>query len=71
MHNTFLIRILNELLPRLKFKNTADLGINPDAKEAVLFAILANESLTASSPSLGGHVEKIPEVFMGKVSFPQ
>lgn len=71
MHNKLLINILKELLPTLAFKNTADLGINPDAKEAVLFAILANESLAASSSSLGGHAVKIPEVFMGKVSFPK
>jgi anhydro-N-acetylmuramic acid kinase len=70
MHNKFLKDTLQELLPQLTFKDTADLNINPDAKEAVLFAILANESVAASSPSIKSEIKGIPDVFMGKVSFP-
>ncbi len=51
---------LYELLPSFSFYTTAQLGINPDAKEAVLFAILANECVAGSAPG----------VTMGKISFP-
>lgn len=69
MHNPTLVKMLKERLPELIFKNTADLNILPDAKEAVLFATLANESIAAEKPSLGNQ-KGIPNVFMGKVSFP-
>ena len=34
---------LQEHLPGCTFLSTAETGVNPDAKEAVLFALLANE----------------------------
>jgi anhydro-N-acetylmuramic acid kinase len=43
--------------------------MDPDAKEACLFAVLANETV-AGSPH---HVDKVkdsPAVCMGKISFP-
>ena len=49
-------------------KNTQDLGINPDAKEAVLFAILANETLCGGTTFFGNNS---PSVSMGKISFPK
>jgi anhydro-N-acetylmuramic acid kinase len=51
---------LQNLCPSASFKNLETLGVHPDAKEAVLFAVLANEAL-AGSPALS----------MGKISFPQ
>jgi len=42
-----------------KLRSTASLDVDPDAKEAVLFALLANETV-AGSPALS----------MGKISFP-
>jgi anhydro-N-acetylmuramic acid kinase len=47
-----------------KLHTTTTLQLNPDAKEAVLFALLANEAL-AGHP--GG---PSPRVSMGKISFP-
>jgi anhydro-N-acetylmuramic acid kinase len=44
-------------------------GINPDAKEAVLFALLANEAVAGTVDSLSA-TAGIPKVSMGKVSFP-
>ncbi len=37
-------RELVALLPRLRFRTTRDFGIEPDAKEAVAFALLAYET---------------------------
>lgn len=64
-HNPLLIENLKTLLPNVTFKNTQDLGINPDAKEAILFALLANETV-AGDPKFFS--EKTFN--MGKISFP-
>jgi anhydro-N-acetylmuramic acid kinase len=55
-----------EMLPNVSVRSTQDLGINPDAKEAILFAVLANETLSDSSVPIGN----APGVSMGKISFP-
>ena len=70
VHNPVLIRTLQVLLPDCTFGQTFELGINGDAKEAVLFAVLANESLTGGRTSFGER-EGVPSVTMGKVSFPK
>lgn len=69
MHNPLLVDLLKIGLPHAKFANTNDLAINPDAKEAVLFAILANETL-AGNPINFGEREGVPSVCMGKISLP-
>lgn len=68
MHNPLLMQHLQELLPNCIFKTTTDLNINPDAKEAILFAILANESISGSTTCFSN--SNIPNVSMGKISFP-
>jgi anhydro-N-acetylmuramic acid kinase len=68
MHNPLLIEWLKELIP-CKFLETNDLGISGDAKEAVLFAILANETVSGGNSDFGTR-RGIPSVSMGKISFP-
>ncbi len=68
MHNPLLVEWLKELLP-CKFLETNDLGISGDAKEAVLFAILANETVSGGDSDFGSR-RGIPSVCMGKISFP-
>ncbi|RYY23145.1 MAG: anhydro-N-acetylmuramic acid kinase [Chitinophagaceae bacterium] len=70
MHNPLLIKNLGELLPGSNFQSTAELQINPDAKEAVLFAVLANEMVCGGSVNFGKGRNGIPNVSMGKISFP-
>jgi anhydro-N-acetylmuramic acid kinase len=67
MHNPLLMHHLKQLLPNFQFKTTNDLNINPDAKEAVLFAVLANECLSGNGIALG---KGQPAITMGKISFP-
>ena len=69
MHNPLLVNWLQELLPEIEFRKTDVLGINGDAKEAVLFAILANECV-AGHPTDFGNRAGVPSVSMGKISFP-
>lgn len=62
--NLFVMQLLKD-----EFNNIADtnsLGIDPDAKEAILFALLGNESLCGEPITIGTN----PAVLMGKFSFP-
>jgi len=58
-HNTALLAALARHLPTSRLLSTAEAGVPPDAKEAILFAVLANETL-AGSPALS----------LGKISLP-
>ena len=69
MHNPLLVELLKAGLPANLFGTTAELEINPDAKEAVLFALLANETV-AGSPINFGEREGVPSVCMGKICLP-
>ncbi len=68
IHNPLLMEYLKELLP-CSFKNTNDLGISADAKEAILFAVLANETVAGGKTNFGD-IKGIPSITMGKISFP-
>ncbi len=68
MHNPLLMQHIQQQLPNIIFKTTKDLNIHPDAKEAVLFAVLANEALCGGETNFG---EAVPSVSLGKVSFCQ
>jgi len=63
--NIFIINHLKTALRGVEIKNTDELGINPDAKEAILFALLANEALCGEPIAIGQN----PAVLMGKISF--
>jgi len=69
-HNPLMLEGIEALLPNLEFHEMRELGIPGDAKEAVLFAILANESLVGGKLNFGRR-SKIPTVSMGKISFPK
>ncbi|TGE27120.1 anhydro-N-acetylmuramic acid kinase [Hymenobacter metallicola] len=71
MHNPTLMETLQRELPHCRFATTADLGVAPDAKEAVLFAILANETLVGNALPIGNGIQAVPAVSLGKISFPQ
>lgn len=69
IHNPLLMQQLRSALPQYRITTTAELAINPDAKEAVLFAILANECLVGGKQQFSNTREGIPGVTMGKISF--
>ena len=70
MHNPLLMQHLKSQLSHQEFLITADLGIHPDAKEAVLFATLANECICGGQVNYGSARNGIPSVSMGKISLP-
>jgi anhydro-N-acetylmuramic acid kinase len=70
IHNPLLMQHLQEQLPGCIFRSTAETGVNPDAKEAVLFALLANECVCSDASAVEIKSPEIPVVAMGKISFP-
>lgn len=70
MHNPLLMENIKSQFEGMNFFTTDDLHINPDAKEAVLFALLANECICGDKIQIGKGRNKIPSVTMGKISFP-
>ena len=68
MHNPLLVEKINTGLDT-RLKSTEDMGIDPDAKEAILFALLANECVAGGETDFGGR-PGIPTVKMGKISLP-
>lgn len=69
MHNSLLMQHLKQLLPDIAIKSSKDIGILPDAKEAILFALLGNEALAGAPLLAGGNATKVATT-MGKISFP-
>lgn len=70
MHNSLLMERLQSQLKNCTIDTTQTLGVNPDAKEAVLFAVLANECVCGDPSIFGNEKQGIPGITMGKVSFP-
>jgi anhydro-N-acetylmuramic acid kinase len=68
MHNPLLANWLKDLLP-CKFLTTDEIGISGDAKEAVLFAVIANETIAGGKSDFGS-CQGVPSVSLGKISFP-
>lgn len=69
-HNATLLAALQRHLPECRFATTAALGVLPDAKEAILFALLANEAVAGQPVSIGSGRQRVPAVRMGKISLP-
>lgn len=69
MHNPLLVSWLRELLLNFEMGLSDELGVIGDAKEAILFAILANEALAGGNTDFGNR-EGVPSVSFGKISFP-
>lgn len=73
IHNPLLMKFLEEQLTGCTFYSTNGLGIDPDAKEAVLFAVLANECICGNPEVFsvsGEQLPNMPAITMGKISFP-
>ncbi len=66
VHNKTFMEMIAEELPDCSLKSTDTLGINSDAKEAILFAVFANELIAGD-----GWLKPDGSRFtLGKVSFP-
>ncbi|MGJ1418688.1 anhydro-N-acetylmuramic acid kinase [Sphingobacterium spiritivorum] len=69
LHNPLLVELIKAGLPDYKITSFEELGLSPDAKEACLFALLANETLVGK-PDHVNQIKDSPAVCMGKISLP-
>jgi anhydro-N-acetylmuramic acid kinase len=70
MHNPLLMDYLKHEIKGATIDSTDKKNINPDAKEAILFAILANECIAGNASEFVSGINNFPPVSMGKISFP-
>lgn len=68
VHNRWMMRRLRELLPSHKIVTSAEYGIDPDAKEAIAFAILAHEFVQRRPGNLPSATGARRAVLLGKSS---
>lgn len=69
--NKFIIRSLKKYFNNtVEIKNIMDLGIPSDAKEAVCFAVLANETLAGNQTSMQNVTGAIRSTILGKICLP-
>jgi anhydro-N-acetylmuramic acid kinase len=68
--NPLLMQRISELLPEVKMGFSSEIGIPTDAKEAVLFALLANETIMDAGAAKVRRLGDSPWVTMGKISLP-
>ena len=68
LHNPLLMKQLKDTFTD-KVRPFDELGMNPDAKEACLFAVLANQAV-AGNPEIFNNLALAPAVSMGKICLP-
>jgi anhydro-N-acetylmuramic acid kinase len=69
VHNTYLMERLRVVLP-MEVKTSAEYGVDPDAKEAIAFAVLAYESFHGRPGNLPRATGARAAVILGKGSVP-
>lgn len=68
VHNKQIMSRLAKLLPGIRVVTSAEFGIDPDAKEAIAFAVLAYESFAGRPCNLPSATGARRPVLLGKVS---
>jgi len=68
VHNSNLLGLLRALLPNMPIRSTADVGLDPDSIEAVLFAWLARERLAGRPLDTRGITGAGKPVLLGTIS---
>ncbi len=71
IHNDLLMTNIKKHIPSIPIYSTKEKDIDPNAKEAVLFAVLANECVAGNGTNFGKGTAHFPPVTMGKISFPK
>ena len=69
VHNRTLMGYLQAFLPGVRIARTAEFGIDPDAKEAVAFAVLAHETYHRRPSNLPSATGASHAVILGKVTY--
>ncbi|MEO8408239.1 MAG: anhydro-N-acetylmuramic acid kinase [Oxalobacteraceae bacterium] len=66
--NQALVKFIKEYFNSTEVKILNESGINPDNKEAVLFAVLANELINGNKTNMPSVTGSDKKVFLGKIS---
>jgi anhydro-N-acetylmuramic acid kinase len=67
-YNNTLVKMLQELLPECKIMIQEDLGYSSDAKEAIAFAVLANETINGLASNVLGATGAKERVILGNIT---
>ena len=67
VHNGHLVGIIRDALPQLRVASMGELGISADAREALSFAVLANETLMGQAGNLSSATGAERPAILGKV----
>lgn len=67
-YNTTLVKLIRELLPECKVLIQEDIGYSSDAKEAIAFAVLANETLCGNPGNVLGATGALRRVVLGNIT---
>lgn len=69
VHNTFIMNGLAERLKPVQVQSMQDFGLDPDAKEALCFAVLAHETLNRSASNVPSATGASQPAILGKICF--
>lgn len=67
-HNTYLLELIQKYLNNIKVRTTAFYGLDVDAKEAVAFVILANETLSGIPSNVKSATGAKEDVLLGQIA---
>ena len=70
VHNPCIMEGLRHALPSLAVRSLAELGVDPDAREALAFAVLANETLMGRPGNIPAATRAQRPVVLGKIALP-
>jgi len=70
VHNRFLMSLLTGLLPGYKVASSSEIGLDPDSKEALIFAVLANETLVGEGVPFEVQGAGMRKLSLGKICLP-
>jgi anhydro-N-acetylmuramic acid kinase len=70
VHNKTLMGFIRDHLPAVAIRTTNEFGIDVDAKEAIAFAVLGNETLMGAPGNVPRATGAGRQVILGKVSLP-
>jgi len=69
VHNRTLMAYLQAFLPDVRIARSDEFGIDPDAKEAIAFAVLAHETWLRRAANLPSATGAKHAVILGKLSY--
>lgn len=70
VHNPAIMEALQDYFHPIPVRTTAEAGISPDAKEAVCFALLANETIAGHPGNVPGATGAARQTVLGTIALP-